>query len=82
MGQPWPDAAFDAIRLPPVGSIIKMVNKLIQWPEIPPKAVLRVNDGKPLASAHVCHVKDIIFAPSSLALCSSEPLTSHLAGLP
>ena len=49
-GQPWPEAAFDAVRLPPVGSIIKMVNKLIQWPEIPPKAVLRVNDGKPLGT--------------------------------
>ena len=57
-GQPWPEAAFDAVRLPPVGSIIKMVNKLIQWPEIPPKAVLRVNDGKPLASVSI-HKKKV-----------------------
>ena len=49
-GQPWPEAAIDAVRLPPVRSIIKMVNKLSQWPEIPPKAVLRVNDGKPLGT--------------------------------
>ena len=69
-GQPLPEAAFDVVRLPPVGSIIKMVNKLIQWPEIPPKAVLRVIDGKPLASAHAGDAKDIIFAPSSLHLLS------------
>ena len=64
-GQPWPEAAFDAVRLPPVGSIIKMVNKLMNWPEIPQKAVLRVNDGKPLASARQGHQIFTLFTCSS-----------------